>query len=315
MSVFMSSLSAPHLSRVSADTRQDRLDTGESRHAWWVSGNAIATAEVGTGPAVLLIHGLGGFKESWGRVPELIAATGQRSVAVDLPGWGGSPGSWRRPHTADWYAARLRPLLGELDRPLVLGHSLGAQVAMRLALLAPDSVSGLALVSPQVVRRPQKRWWPRVPQDWAALPIIGPLASRLFFRAFANDDERLTRGFAAVVSDRHRFAENPDARELLERAKVRFRATSPGVWAKALNRALRTDLRARADEVDVPVVVVVGDDDRITKPGPVISLARSIPGATLRVLPGVGHLPQIEAPEALVGALGALSERHASSLD
>jgi pimeloyl-ACP methyl ester carboxylesterase len=264
----------------------------------------IATLDVGSGPPVLLVHGLGGFKESWGRVPDLIAATGHRSVAIDLPGWGESPGSRREPHTADWYARRLLPLVGELDRPLVVGHSLGAQVATMMALRVPGSLSGLVLVSPQVVRRAQQSRRPRVPQDWAALPLIGPLASRLFFRAFLRDDARLERGFAAVVSDRRRFAEDPAARALLEQAKQRFRATSPGVWAKALNCGLRLDLRDVGRRLETPTVVIVGDADRITRPATAISLARSVPAARLSVLAGVGHLPQIEAPERLVDQLG-----------
>ncbi len=269
-----------------------------------MSIEGLATYEVGAGPAVLLVHGLGGFKESWGPIPELIATSGRRAVAVDLPGWGESPGHRREPHTADWYADRLRPLVERLDRPLVIGHSLGAQVAMRLALAEPRAVSAIALVSPQVVRRPQRGWRPRVPQDWAALPLLGPLASRLFFRAFARDDARLERGFAAVVSDPRRFADDPAARALLELAKERFRATSPGIWAKALNRALRIDLRDLAGAVRVPTIVVVGGDDRITKPWPAASLAHAIPHARLATLPGVGHLPQVEAAETLTSELG-----------
>lgn len=263
----------------------------------------VATIETGSGPPVVLIHGLGGFKESWGRVPELIAASGRRAIAIDLPGWGDSPGSWREPHTADWYASCLQPLVERLDRPYVLGHSLGAQVAMMIGLAHPESVSARALVSPQVVRRPQRGWRPRVPQDWAALPVLGPLASRLFFRAFARDDGRLTRGFAAAVSDPSRFADDPEARELLAMAKERFRTTSPGVWAKALNRALRVDLRSSAPQLRTPALVIVGSDDRITKPGPATSLARAIPDATLMVVHDMGHLPQIEAPEVIVSQL------------
>lgn len=272
----------------------------------------LATVSLGDGPPVLLVHGFAAFKESWGPLPQMLARGGRRVVAVDLPGWGESPGSRRQPHTAAWYAERLEPLAASLGPLLLVGHSLGSQASVHLALRRPDLVRGLMVLSPQVVKRRQTGRWPRVPSDWAALPVIGPVACRYFFRAFSRNDARLERGFAAVVADRSRWERDPEARALMDEAKRRFRAADPAVWGKALNRALRHDLRVPAARVSRPATILVGEADRITKPPTAVGLAEALPGSALVRVPAVGHLPQWEAPDAVMAAIIALEERTAA---
>jgi len=268
--------------------------------------HGLATTTCGSGRPVLLVHGFAGFKESWGAVPTAIAATGRTAVAVDLPGWGESPAPRRAPHTAPWYASRLAPLLDDLGPTVVVGHSLGCQAAVQVAVRRPDLVHGLVLVSPQVVRRAQTGWRPRVPSDWAALPLIGPLAIRLLVGVLARDDARLVRGFTVTVADPTRWRDDADALALLAEATRRFRATNARVWSMALHRGLRTDLRRTAGGLRVPTTILTGSRDRITKPPTAELLAASIPGARLVRLAGVGHLPQLEAPDVVVDAIAGI---------
>ena len=271
--------------------------------------HGIATTARGSGPPVLLVHGFAGFKESWGALPDAIASSGRTAVAVDLPGWGESPAPRRAPHSAGWYATALAPLLDDLGPAVVVGHSLGAQPAVQIAARRPDLVRGLLLVSPQVVRRAQAGWRPRVPSDWAALPVVGPLAIRLLVGVLARDDARLVRGFTVTVADPDRWRNDPVALELLADAARRFRATDERVWSRALHRGLRTDLRRTARKLRVPTTIVTGEQDRITKPRTADLLAAASPGATIVRLPGVGHLPQLEAPNRIGEAIDDLA-RH-----
>ena len=272
--------------------------------------HGLATTTCGSGPPVLLVHGFAGFKESWGSLPEAIASGGRTAVAVDLPGWGESPAPRRAPHSAAWYATRLAPLLDDLGPAIVIGHSLGAQAAVRVAVRRPDLVRGLLLVSPQVVRRAQTGWRPRVPSDWAALPLVGPLAIRLLVGVLARDDARLVKGFTVTVADPDRWRDDPAALALLADATRRFRATDARVWSRALHRGLRTDLRRAARGLRVPTTILTGEQDRITKPPTADLLAASIPDARLVRLSGVGHLPQLEAPGRVVETIDDIA-RHA----
>jgi len=263
----------------------------------------------GEGPAVLLVHGLGGFKESWGRLPDLIAGNGRRAVAVDLPGWGESPGGRGAPHSSRWYARRLSPLLDEIGPAIVVGHSLGAQSCVRLAIRRPDMVRGLVLLAPQVVRRAQTGWRPRVPSDWAALPVIGPLATRLIMSRLREDDARLTRALTVVVGDRDLWDDHDEALALLEDAKRRFHASSPRVWGRALSRGLREDLRKSARLLTCPTTIMEGERDRVTKPPFAKMLADVVPDVRLVMLPRVGHLPQWEAPGAVAEEIESVARR------
>ncbi|MEW6583682.1 MAG: alpha/beta fold hydrolase, partial [Actinomycetota bacterium] len=69
----------------------------------------LAVREEGSGPAVVLVHGWAGSKETWGPFAAALADAGRRTVAVDLPGWGASRAPRRFPHTPVAYAAALAP--------------------------------------------------------------------------------------------------------------------------------------------------------------------------------------------------------------
>src|SRR5580765_1483754 len=107
-----------------------------------VRGVRIRTFEAGSGPAVALLHGLGGAAANWTLVAPPLAER-FRVVVPDLPGHGGSSALPAPVEALDPYADRVASLLGE---PTVLvGHSLGAVVALRLAARRPELVRGVVL--------------------------------------------------------------------------------------------------------------------------------------------------------------------------
>jgi pimeloyl-ACP methyl ester carboxylesterase len=115
-----------------------------------VDGETIHYVDRGSGPPIVMIHGLAGQLRNFGRPMVDDLARDYRVVLVDRPGSGYSP---RRPGTsarlrvqAETIAELIRIL--KLDRPLVVGHSLGGALALSLALNHPDVVGGLALIAP-----------------------------------------------------------------------------------------------------------------------------------------------------------------------
>jgi pimeloyl-ACP methyl ester carboxylesterase len=84
---------------------------------------------------------------------------------------------------------------------------------------------------------------------------------------------------------------------------------------EAGNSLAEHDVRADLAAVDVPTVVVVGDVDRLTPPGHAREIARIVPGASLTVLPGIGHQVMQEHPAAVVDAVEELARRSTVVLD
>jgi pimeloyl-ACP methyl ester carboxylesterase len=115
-----------------------------------VDGETLHVVDRGSGPAIVMIHGLGGQLRNFGRAMVDDLARDYRVILVDRPGSGYSPrGSGRSARLkvqAETIAGLIRKL--DLDRPLIVGHSLGGALALSLALNHPDTVGGLALITP-----------------------------------------------------------------------------------------------------------------------------------------------------------------------
>ncbi|HYW17137.1 MAG TPA: alpha/beta hydrolase [Allosphingosinicella sp.] len=115
-----------------------------------VAGQTIHYTDDGSGPVILMIHGLGGQLRNFARPLVEDLARDYRVVRIDRPGSGYSPraagASARLRVQAETVAELIRIL--KLERPLVVGHSLGGALALSLALNHPDLVGGLALVAP-----------------------------------------------------------------------------------------------------------------------------------------------------------------------
>src|SRR6266545_8382799 len=119
-----------------------------------VAGSRIRVIEEGSGdPAVLFVHGVGGWAESWIETIERVAASGRRAVAFDLPGFGEST----RVKGARYFDPRdpfypkvvdgVRRSLG-LEHPHLAGHSLGGGIAAVTAVVHPEAWRSLTLVAP-----------------------------------------------------------------------------------------------------------------------------------------------------------------------
>lgn len=259
-----------------------------------------ATLERGTGPAVLLVHGLNGFKEGWGELPGALAAAGMRAVAVDLPGFGATPRLRRTTPRA--MAEELAPLVDSLAPAGIVAHSLGAQVALLAAAAYPERVGRLALLAPWVVARP-RRFPPVAISDVLQTPLIGRPLARLLIARARRDPERRRRAFLATAGDPEAVTRDPAQAALLEAAGERLARADLRAMADWAASAMGLDVLPAATRVRGPALVVAGTLDRVTKPAGARALAAALPAARLISLPGVGHFPYLEAPGAVIPAV------------
>ncbi len=231
-------------------------------------------------PTLVLIPGLGGKGRSW--EPFLTAAARRFHVLVfDPPGSGEGPPLDGECSIGDLARATLE-LLDHLcvERASVIGRSMGGMIAQELALVAPERVSRLVLVSTTARADPHLA---RVFELWARMA-----------------DERVP----AEIRHRSSLLWCLGARALNEGGRVaaylraKGLADRPEDYARQARACAAHDALARLLLIRAPTLVVAGTDDRLTPGFHAEQLARVIPGARLLYIPDAGHLPYVEAPEA-----------------
>jgi len=256
-----------------------------------VNGTRLHYTDRGHGPAIVMIHGLGGQMRnfSYALTDRLVAD--HRIILIDRPGSGYSAAAPSASIPAQ--AALIADLIDALglDRPLVVGHSLGGAIALALALDHPEKVSGLALISP--LTQVQET----VPPAFRAISITSPAVRRAVAWTVATPLGMLsgTRGADAV------FAPEPAPADFgtkgggaLVLRPGAFQAASTDL---AATRADMAALAARYGELSVPVAILYGREDAILDPelhG--AKIAADFPRVSLTLIPG-GHMIPVTAPE------------------
>lgn len=269
-----------------------------------VPGTRLHVRELGSGPALLLVHGLGGQMGhfTYGLAQRL--AERYRVVVVDRPGSGYSHrhagGAGLR--TQAGALAALIDTLG-LDRPVVVGHSLGGAVALTLALEHPERVAGLALLAP--LTQPQEE----VPPVFRALTIRSEAVRTAVAWTLATPGG-MARG-AAVL--REVFGPEPVPPDfatkgggLLSLRPSQFLAAAADL--QALPGELPA-LSARYASLRMPVAVLFGREDRILhwqRHGG--TLAATVPGAVLETVAG-GHMLPVTQPDVAAAFVDAAAQR------
>ena len=256
-----------------------------------LDGLQLHYLEEGQGPATVLIHGLGGFAESWRHnVPEL--ARHGRVIALDLPGAGRS-GKPRRAYTLEFLAQALDRLLHTLgvDRVHLVGHSLGGAVAARYTLDHPRRVERLALLGAAVPGFDLRPSWV---YRTLSLPGLGEILSRL-----------ITRGICTTALARCFDRPDPDEIRFFVDHEFAARSCSEGRAAYlSLLRSVTDDFtlgadayRAALSHLGRGVLVVHGLQDRVIPLAHARQVAEGLGVAQPRWLDRCGHFPQIEHAE------------------
>ena len=237
----------------------------------------------GHGPPVTFWHCL--FGDSSIFLPVLDAVSRDHHVVlVDGPSHGRSD-PWPRPLTVDQCADAWVEALDHqgVTEPAVFGGlSWGSMVAMRVALRHPHRVKALVLMSTMARATPRRL----IPQ-FAALSLA--------IRAVGFPHWLVDQVARSMVSPATRTRHPELARDLLRRNRaLDRRGLFHASWSLLVRRR---DMSSEIARIVVPTWVIAGTQDRVTPLGAGKHVARTIPGARLEVLEGVGHVPTMEAPD------------------
>jgi pimeloyl-ACP methyl ester carboxylesterase len=271
-------------------------------------------------PPIVFVHGLGGSHLNWCLLGPHLAA-GRRVVSLDLRGFGLTPGL-RANSTVQANAGLLDRFVNEVvGAPVILvGNSMGGLISILETSNNPDVVKGVVLLDPALPLPPQKPDWQVSGQFLLyALPGLGPLAvAKLFSRVqpeeavqqllqlcFADPsraDPEMTKAEVALITRRHPAT----PAQASARARVFLAA------ARSLLRVLaRRHRYARVMAgIDVPVLLIGGEDDRLVPVAAMRQAAARNPRWESVILAGVGHTPMLEVPDAVTGIIQDWLDRH-----
>jgi pimeloyl-ACP methyl ester carboxylesterase len=252
-----------------------------------VDGLRIAYREVGSGPAVLLVHGWPTSSLLWRDVMPHLADN--RVVAIDLPGFGSSAKPLDQRYDATFFEHVIDGFLAALgiDRVAIVVHDLGGPVGMHWALRNPGRVTGIGILntllypefSPAVIEFVQRLMTPGEREK-----LVSPEGVEDILRFGVRDPERLD---AALLAEFAAPFVAGDAQEALARAGIGFSIKQ----FQAIGAALPT--------IAVPVRVIYGRQDRVLPDiaSTVDRLLADVPQAEVTILDDCAHFIQLEAPE------------------
>ena len=236
--------------------------------------------------AILFIHGIGGAGRAWARQVASFAAAGFAPQAPDLPGYGGRPPVPAMHFESLAEDAEAFAAQHHMRRPVLVGHSMGGMVAQTMLRRRPEGYAAAVLA--------------------ATSPAFGN-ADGGFQRKFIADrlgplDAGKTMVELAIAMVDRMLGPRPDA--AARALAIDVMGNVPPETYRAAVRSLTTfDERANLARIAIPVLCLAGEADPNAPPSLVERMARNIPGARYVCLPGVGHLANLEAPQAFDAAI------------
>lgn len=251
----------------------------------------------GKAPPVVFVHGFGGDKEGW----LLMASCLRRShglVIPDLPGFGEAGTIPKERASAKHQAAVLARLLDKVEAKAahIVGNSMGGGIALRFAADFPARAASLTLIG-----------------------SVGPVV------------EKSEVGLAFDRGENPLLVESPDDMERLLKLVAERTPPAPRALRRYLaqNRFSRREAEAslfdgwvfatdgdgvpkELSAITTPALILHGAKDRVIHPATARALAAALPNATLRILEGIGHVPQLEAPKRTAESVEAFVDQVSS---
>jgi 3-oxoadipate enol-lactonase len=239
----------------------------------------------GAGPAVLMLHGIGGNHAAFGPQMHTLSAAGYQAVAWDMPGYGDSESI--NPYSFAGLADACIRLMEHLQAGpvILLGHSMGGMVAQEVIARRADLVGAAVLcgTSPSFGRKPDGSISPSWQQQFIT-SRTGPLDAGQTMAQLAQTLVPQMAGSTATASD-------------LQLAIDCMARVNPATYRLALQALLTFDQRANLAHIQVPTLLVAGEQDKSAPPAVMRAMAAAIAHSQYVQLTGVGHLLNLEAAQ------------------
>lgn len=239
----------------------------------------------GAAPAVILLHGFGASLQTWEDWAKDLERD-HRVIRYDMPGFGLTGADPSGDYTDARGIAVLLALMDRLGvaRASVVGNSMGGRIAWTFAALHPERTDKLVLVSPDGFASPGLEYGvaPKVPLMMRALPYVLPsfMLRASLAPAYANAD---------VVTD----ALFTRYRDMMLAPGVR------GAIVQRMGQQVLVDPVPLLKRIEAPTLLLWGEKDGMIPFANSADYLRALPHGTLAALPGIGHIPQEEAPAAV----------------
>ena len=273
-----------------------------------VAGGQLHIVELGpedaSGLPVVLVHGASSSLETMRPLGNLLAKK-HRVILIDRPGLGWSTRDSTKETSPAIQARMIDETLGKLGimRAIFVGHSLGGAIMPEMALTYPQRVAGLVMLSPVLYP------WPGgVGQfnEIATIPFFGPLLAYTI---------TLPIGSLMIGSGtRFVFAPQPMPDGFVDDTQARLvlrpRVFLNNSWDLAMLKAAVTTRSPDYPQIKIPVTIFTGDTDQIVSPKiHSVHFAKAVSQTKLIVLPDVGHMPQVAAPDKVVNEIESMMTR------
>lgn len=234
-----------------------------------IHGVNIALDMLGTGPVVLLLHGWGAMRQTWGQVPQALQKMGFCVMSLDFPGHGESdepPESW----TVDDYAKCVNALLEKLDVSscFVIAHSFGGRVTIQLSNMSPELFQKIVLVDAAGVM-PKRTW------KYHMRVYRYKLAKKIAKIGWIN------RLF--LLDEKMKMVGSAD-----------YRALKTDVMRQTFVKVVNQDLQPSLQNIQAPTLLVWGSEDQDTPLYMAEIMEKEIQNAGLVVFQGAGHYSYLD---------------------
>jgi pimeloyl-ACP methyl ester carboxylesterase len=231
--------------------------------------------QIASRPPVILIHGAGGIHLSW--PPQIRRLAGEKIYAPDLPGHGKSEGPGRQ--SIDEYAEDMVAFMGELKirAAVIVGHSMGGAVALRLALKYPKQVPGLGLLGSG----------PNLRVESSLLETMG--------------NPNTFEAAVEMVNGNCFSTEAPQ--NLVELSKRTMLEIRQPVLSGDFQACNEFDATSQLENIKVPTLIVCGAEDKMMPPKFSEALRGGIANSQLHVLEHAGHMVMLEQPDVVADLL------------
>jgi pyruvate dehydrogenase E2 component (dihydrolipoamide acetyltransferase) len=251
--------------------REERITLDDGREL------NVLLAGAGDGAPLVFLHGLGGSQSTWQVVlGDLVER--HRVAAIDLPGHGASDKSGEADYSIAGMAGAIADAIGKLkiDRPVLIGHSLGGAVALRIAADSTVAIAGV------------------VAMDTAGLGDHISSALTTLMEGHAGPDT--ARGLLALFYEDQKLVVDRGVQEMAQTqlADGAWSAQQSAARAAFAEGSQLAAARVDPGSVNVPIQLIWGERDRVLSSEDAFNALTSFPDASLSIVPGVGHVPQVE---------------------